>query len=181
MNIRIAIPEDAEKIFHIYKYYVDNTTATFEYVCPTVEDFSNKIRNTLIRYPYIVAEEDGEIKGYAYASEFRPRAAYDWCAETTIYIDAECKSKGIGTMLYNELEKYLKMQNILNLNACIAYPNEASENFHKKCGYKKVAHFTKCGFKLGEWVDMIWMEKHIGEHKDNPEKVINFSELNFND
>lgn len=181
MNIRIAKPKDAEKLAHIYKYYVEKTTATFEYVSPTVEEFSDRIRKILVKYPYIVAEYDGEIKGYAYASEFRSRAAYDWCAETTIYIDAECRSKGIGTMLYNELEKYLKMQNILNLNACIAYPNEASERFHEKHGYKKVAHFTKCGYKLGQWVDMIWMEKFIGEHKDNPEKVIRFVDLNIND
>ncbi|NME82076.1 GNAT family N-acetyltransferase [Clostridium sp. SM-530-WT-3G] len=85
--------------------------------------------------------------------------------------------QGIGTMLYNELEKYLKLMNIINVNACIAYPNETSEAFHKKFGYKTVAHFTKCGYKFGKWKDMIWMEKMIGQHIDNPPEVISFQNI----
>ena len=82
-------------------------------------------------------------------------------------------------LLYNELEKYLKLQNIINVNACITYPNEKSENFHKKFGYKTVAHFTKCGYKFGQWIDMIWMEKSIGKHDIPPKDIIPFSKLNL--
>lgn len=177
MNIRIAKPEDAEKLIDIYKYYVEETDITFEYDVPTVEEFAERIKNTLKRYPYIVAQDGDTILGYAYAGTFHARRAYDWSVETSIYVKHGISGRGIGTKLYNELERYLKMQNIVNVNACITYPNEKSEAFHKKFGYKTVAHFTKCGYKFGQWKDMIWMERFIGEHKDKPEDFIPFPEL----
>lgn len=179
MNIRIAKPEDSKELVNIYKYYVENTSITFEYDVPSTEEFYERIKNTLKKYPYLVAEEDGKIYGYAYASSFKSRQAYDWAVETSIYVKNSDSRHGVGTLLYNELEKYLKMQNIINVNACITYPNEKSEEFHKKFGYKTIAHFTKCGYKLGKWHDMIWMEKFIAEHTDNPKSVIPFSELNL--
>ena len=179
MKLRIAKLNDAKELIGIYKFYVEKTDITFEYDVPTVKEFEERIRNTLIKYPYIVAEEDEEILGYAYAGAFKGRKAYDWAVETSIYIKHGSRGKGIGTILYNELERYLKMQNIINVNACIAYPNEKSEVFHKKFGYKKIAHFTKCGYKFGKWKDMIWMEKFIGEHKDKPDDIIPFSKLNI--
>lgn len=179
MNIRVARPEDAKELINIYKYYVENTTITFEYDTPTLEEFENRIKNTLVKYPYIIAEEDNEIYGYAYASAFKGRRAYDWSVETSIYVQNDTLKSGIGTLLYNELEKYLKLQNIINVNACITYPNEKSENFHKKFGYKTVAHFTKCGYKFGQWIDMIWMEKSIGKHDIPPKDIIPFSKLNL--
>ena len=177
MKIRIAQLNDAKQLVDIYRYYVDKTDITFEYEVPTVEEFTERIRKTLAKYPYIVAEDGGEIIGYAYAGAFKSRRAYDWSVETSIYVRYGKDGHGVGTMLYNELEKYLKLQNIINVNACITYPNENSEEFHKKFGYKTVAHFTKCGYKFGEWKDMIWMEKFIGEHEDNPKDIIPFSNL----
>lgn len=179
MNIRIATAEDAKELLSIYKYYVENTTITFEYDTPTIEEFKNRIKNTLVKYPYIVAEKDNKIYGYAYASAFKERRAYDWAVETSIYVKNGDSRHGVGTLLYNELEKYLKIQNIINVNACITYPNEKSEEFHKKFGYKTIAHFTKCDYKFGKWHDMIWMEKFIGEHTDIPKSVAPFSELNL--
>lgn len=179
MNIRVARPEDAKELINIYKYYVENTTITFEYDTPTLEEFENRIKNTLVKYPYIIAEEDNKIYGYAYANAFKGRRAYDWSVETSIYVQNDTLKSGIGTLLYNELEKYLKLQNIINVNACITYPNEKSENFHKKFGYKTVAHFTKCGYKFGQWIDMIWMEKSIGKHDIPPKDIIPFSKLNL--
>lgn len=177
MKIRIAQLNDAKQLVDIYRYYVDKTDITFEYEVPTVEEFTERIRKTLAKYPYIVAEDGGEIIGYAYAGAFKSRRAYDWSVETSIYVRYGKDGYGVGTMLYNELEKYLKLQNIINVNACITYPNENSEEFHKKFGYKTVAHFTKCGYKFGEWKDMIWMEKFIGEHEDKPKDIIPFSNL----
>ena len=179
MNIRIATSDDAKELLNIYKYYVENTAITFEYDVPSIEEFSERIKNTLKKYPYLIAENEDGIYGYAYASAFKSRQAYDWAVETSIYVKNGDSRHGVGTLLYNELEKYLKLQNIINVNACIAYPNEKSEDFHKKFGYKTVAHFTKCGYKFGKWHDMIWMEKFIGEHTDNPKDVIPFSELNL--
>lgn len=177
MKLRVAKSEDAKQLVEIYKFYVENTDITFEYEVPTVEEFAQRIKKTLLKYPYIVLEKDDIILGYAYASAFKERKAYDWSVETSIYVKDGERGGGIGTLLYNELERYLIKQNIINVNACITHPNKKSELFHKKFGYKKVAHFTKCGYKFGVWKDMIWMEKFIGEHKDKPEEIIAFSKL----
>lgn len=179
MNVRMAKVEDAKDLLNIYEYYVTNTHITFEYDVPTIEEFKNRIETTLKRYPYIVAEENGKIYGYAYAGAFKCRRAYDWSVETSIYVQYENSSKGVGTLLYNELERLLKMQNIINVNACITYPNEKSQEFHKKFGYKTVAHFTKCGYKFNTWHDIIWMEKFIEKHHIPPKDVILFSQLNL--
>lgn len=177
MKIRMADEADAEKLLAIYEPYVRETAITFEYEVPTKEEFKNRIKGTLNKYPYLAAEENGEIYGYAYASAFKERAAYDWAVETSIYVDREKQGMGIGSGLYRELEALLKRQHILNVNACIAYPNPGSISFHEKFGYKETAHFTMCGYKFGAWYDMIWMEKMLGDHKENPEPVIWLPEL----
>lgn len=177
IHIRLACPEDAENLLAVYAPYVEHTAITFEYVVPTVEEFRQRISHTLERFPYLAAEADGKIVGYAYASPFKTRAAYDWAVETSIYVDQAEKGRGIGKMLYQNLEELLKKQHIINVNACITYPNSDSIAFHEALGYKTVAHFTKCGYKLGQWHDMIWMEKMVSPHPEQPKRVIPFSEL----
>ena len=86
IHIRIAEPEDAEALLAIYAPYVEETAITFEYAVPSVEEFQERIRNTLQQYPYLVAEDENGILGYAYAGRFQSRAAYDWAVETSIYI-----------------------------------------------------------------------------------------------
>lgn len=171
ITVRTASPEDASEILNIYAPYVENTAITFEYDVPDLNEFRQRIVNTLKKYPYIVAVEDGKIVGYAYAGTFKARAAYDRSVETSIYIKTDERGKGIGKTLYNELESRLKEQGILNLNACISWidtPDEylthQSPEFHARLGYTRCAHFHKCGYKFGKWFDMIWMEKMIGEH-----------------
>jgi phosphinothricin acetyltransferase len=166
ITIRTATVADAEKLLAIYAPYVENTAITFEYTVPSVEEFANRIRNTLADYPYLVAEKDGEILGYVYASTFKPRCAYRHCVETSIYVAREAHGQGVGSKLYEALEEELKSRGIINLNACIAWietPNShlthQSPDFHAKMGYKRVAHFHRCGYKFDEWYDMIWMEK----------------------
>ena len=82
MNIRVAREEDAQALLKIYEYYIRNTAITFEYEVPSVEEFQERIRGTLKNYPYLVAEENGQIVGYVYAGRFRPRAAFQWAAES---------------------------------------------------------------------------------------------------
>ena len=184
LSIRMATAKDAEKILEIYSPYVMNTAITFEYEIPSVAEISKRISDTLRRYPYLIALEEECIAGFAYASAFRERAAYDWAAETTIYLRQDRRGKGIGKKLYLALGDILKRQNVINLNACIAYtPNEdahldnTSMAFHKHLGYSKAAHFSKCGYKFGKWYDVIWMEKMLGEHPDTPSPVIPISEI----
>lgn len=184
MIIRAATVRDAEAILRIYAPYIEKTAITFEYAVPSVEEFMGRIRKTLQRYPYLVAEVDSEIVGYAYVSAFHERAAYDWAVETSIYVDMNRKKMGIGGRLYDALELVLKEQGILNLNACIAYPSEEDEYltkgsvvFHEKRGYRMVGRFYQCGYKFNRWYDMVWMEKHIGEHKEHQAAVKRFDEV----
>lgn len=184
ITIRIATEADAEALLAIYEGYVRNTAITFEYEVPSVEEFRNRIHHTLERYPYLVAEEDRRAVGYAYAGQFHERAAYDWAVETSIYVAADCKRKGIGKKLYEALEMWLHRQGILNLNACIAYPQTEDEyltkdsvKFHEKLGYRMVGTFHQCGYKFGRWYDMVWMEKFIGEHRKNQPDIIPFLKL----
>lgn len=177
MNIRIATTEDAEALLEIYAPYVEQTAITFEYSVPTVEEFTERIRNTLRNYPYLVAESNGEILGYAYASAFKSRAAYAWSAETSIYVKTGRGHRGVGSALYRALEEYLARQQVCNLCACIAYPNPPSIAFHESFGYKTVAHFHASGYKHDRWHDMIWMEKELCSHSIPPVPFIPFSQL----
>lgn len=182
--IRMAEEADAQELIHIYAPYVTDTAITFEYTVPTVQEFASRIRQTLQRYPYLVNIQNERICGYAYASVFKGRAAYDWSVETSVYLRQDCRGAGLGKKLYYALEDALKRQNVINVNACISYPCEpneyldnGSEKFHNHLGYKKVAHFTKCAYKFDQWYDMIWMEKMIGDHTDKPEPFIPITKL----
>lgn len=175
--IRMAKKSDAAELLNIYAPYVRSTAITFEHAVPTIKEFSDRMKKTLSKYPYLVAVKDEEIFGYAYASTFKNRAAYDWAVETTIYVKQEIRKRGVGKKLYQTLEDVLKRQNICNLYACIAYPNPASIGFHEHLGYQTIGHFSKCGYKFETWYDMIWMEKIIAEHPSNPKPFMPITEL----
>jgi L-amino acid N-acyltransferase YncA len=182
--IRMASESDAEEILEIYSPYVRDTAITFDYEIPSVSEFAHRIHNTLKKYPYLVAVEEDRIIGYACASAFKERAACDWAVETTLYLKQDCRGRGVGKMLYVALEDILKRQHILNLNACIAYTavedthlDHTSVAFHQHLGYRKVAHFTKCGYKFGTWYDVICMEKMLGEHPAAPQPFVPITEM----
>lgn len=188
LNIRTARPEDAEELLKIYAPYVEDTAISFEYEVPSTEEFRGRIMRTLERYPYIVVEKEGKILGYAYASVFHARKAYDWAVETSIYVQKDCRGYGCGRELYLHLEELLRKQHVSNLYACIAYIETEDEHltndsmhFHEHLGYKLAGIFRKCGYKFGKWYDMIWMEKMIGEHPDAPEEFVPFSVENEQD
>ena len=184
IRLRVATPGDAEAILAIYAPYIEQTAITFEYDVPGIDEFRSRIENTLKKYPYIVAEANGRILGYAYTSAFHPRAAYAWSAETSIYIDMNCRKTGLGRRLCNAIEEISRAQGILNLNASIAttdapdaHLDNNSRDFHAHLGYRTVGEFTASGYKFGTWYNMIWMEKMLGAHKANPDPVIPFTQL----
>ena len=171
MIIRSATTEDAARLLEIYAYYVENTAISFECEVPSLEEFKNRIAATLEKYPYLVLEEDGMIRGYAYAGAFVGRAAYNHSCELTIYLDHGSKGRGYGRALYEALERDLREMGILNLYACIGDPvtedeylTRNSEQFHQHLGFTRVGTFHQCGYKFGRWYNMIWMEKIIGDH-----------------
>lgn len=168
INIRSAQIEDAADLVPIYAPYVEGTAITFETEVPTVADFAGRIEKTLEKFPYIVAEEDGRVVGYAYASTYYARAAYDWTVELSVYVSKEARGKGIGSLLYDALEEDLTARGFKNFLACIALPNPASLALHEKRDYEQVAHFKKVGYKFDTWHDIVWLQKSlVGEMDEN--------------
>ncbi|WP_455165637.1 N-acetyltransferase family protein [Streptococcus sp.] len=161
MMIRPVQLSDAAAIRVIYQPYVTETAITFEVDVPTVQEFESRITKTLTQFPYLVAEVDGKVVGYAYASTYYARTAYDWTTELSIYVAKEARGQGIGSALYTALEEELQARGYLRFLACIAVPNEASLAMHEKRGYVQVAHFPKIGYKFNKWHDIIWMQKTI--------------------
>ena len=166
--VRNVTPQDAEVLSRIYAPYVEKTAISFEYEAPSAEEFRGRIENTIKKYPYICAEKDGKILGYAYASKFHPRAAYAHCAEASIYIDRDVRKVGLGRKLYEELEKRLREMGITNLYVLVAYPIEPDEyldynsaEFHEHMGFEKVGELHRCGFKFGRYYNVIYMEKML--------------------
>lgn len=182
--IRLVNEDDAPRLLEIYSHYVKNTAITFEYDVPSVEEFLGRIRATLENYPYFAAVHDGKIIGYAYAGRFHPRKAYDYAAETTIYLDKDARGKGAGKELYGALELALGMLNIVNLVACIGFPEvedkyltRNSVDFHAHMGYRFVGQFHKCGYKFGTWYDMVYMEKSLSAHPEKPSSIVPFAQV----
>ena len=176
--VRPAAPEDAAALLEIYAPYVEKTAVTFEYAVPSAEAFAGRVARTLERYPYLAAEAEGRILGYAYAGPFKERAAYDWAVETTVYVREGERRRGIGRRLYEVLEGCLAAQGILNVNACIACPEREDEyltrdsvDFDRRLGWGVAGEFRQCGCKFGRWYNMVWMEKHIGPHPADPPPV----------
>lgn len=184
ITFRIAKKEDAQKLLEIYGPYVLHTAITFEYEVPTKQEFEQRITHTLKKYPYIVAEAEGNVIGYAYAGPLKERKAYDYAVEMSIYVDEKKKRKGIGKRLYQILEALLQQQGIQNLYACIGYPEiedeyltKNSAQFHEHMGYQILGTFHNCGYKFHRWYHMIWMEKIIGQHETIPQKFLPFSDI----
>lgn len=178
MKITQVTEKDAQTLLDIYAPYVDETAVSFEYEVPSLEEFTSRIKSISSKYPYIKIEEDDEVLGYAYASTFKGRKAYDWSVEITVYVKNDSKHRGCGRVLYETLEKSLSKMGITNMNACIAMPigddpylTSDSYEFHKKMGFELVGTFHHSGYKFGRWYDMVWMEKIIGNHSSEPRSV----------
>ena len=176
MTIRCAAPGDAAALLEIYRPYVENTAVSFEYDTPSELEFARRIAHTLESYPYLVLEDGGAVRGYAYAGPLKARAAYAHAAEVTIYLAEDARGRGYGRALYTALEDELRRRDVKNLYACIAWAEEedaylthASPDFHAHMGFHRCAHFRQCGIKFGRWYDIIWMEKMIGDHSEAPE------------
>lgn len=154
LKIRTAVITDAEAIQSIYAPIVLNTAISFEETPPSVEEIAQRIATTLQTYPYLVAEEDGEIKGYAYASQHRARAAYRWAVDVTVYVAESARRQGVGRELYEALLPILEKQRFRAAYAGIAQPNEGSVGLHESLGFVHIGTYPEVGFKLGKWHDV---------------------------
>ncbi len=156
--IRFVEKKDAQALTSIYNYYVKHTVVTFDYDPITIKEMEDKIETIGSKYPFFVVEINEKIVGYAYGSRFRTKAAYDWAVETTVYIDQEYCSKGIGKALYKELLSALKLQGYVVIYACVTVPNPASDKLHARLGFEEIGIFKASGYKFNAWQDIRWYQ-----------------------
>ena len=175
-SIRTATPEDAPAILSVYAPFVLETSITFEYDVPSPSAFAERISSILNDYPYLVAETDGVVCGYAYASRHMVRTAYDWDVQTSVYLAPEHHGKGIGRRLYACLFALLREQGLCNAYAIITLPNEASLAIHTAFGFTPCGTHHRTGYKNGSWHDVAWMEKALAV-PDRPDPVTPFASL----
>lgn len=162
MSIRFATVQDVPAMLALYQPYIEHTAITFEYDVPSISSFRQRFVDITAVCPWLVWEEHGEILGYAYGAPAFERKAYAWCADLSVYLKESAKGRGIGRALYTKLEQLLEAQGYRVLYALVTTANAPSIAFHKALGYREVASFPHCGFKLGQWHGVIWLEKDVG-------------------
>jgi L-amino acid N-acyltransferase YncA len=166
--IRPARPSDAPDILAIYAPFVTDTVVSFEFEPPDVEEIRRRVGETLDRWPWLVWEQDGSVRGYAYGSGHRARAAYQWCVEVSVYVHADARRSGIARRLYAELFDRLRRQGFYNAYAGITLPNEASVGFHEAMGFQPIGVYPRIGYKFGRWHDVAWWSLRLREDEGEP-------------
>src|SRR5438876_328518 len=152
VSIRLATEDDAAAIAAIYRPYVEQTRISFEEEAPQARDIAERMASPI--HPWLVAEDDRRILGYASTSPMRNRAAYRWSVETGIYLDDAAQGRGIGRQLLAAHLELLERQAFVTAIAGIALPNDASVALHEKLGFILAGIERGVGFKLGQWVDV---------------------------
>ena len=167
MGIRMATAADTAALLAIYGQYID-TSITFEYTLPTEAEFAARITGILEIYPYLVWEEDGQILGYAYAHRHMERAAYQWNAELSVYLDRAVRRRGLGQRVSGALMELLTMQGVLTAHALVTSPNPASQALHTAMGFRLLAVQDRAGYKNGDWHDVLWYVRELSPRGASP-------------
>ena len=167
MRIRLAKEQDATALLEIYKQYID-TTVTFEYELPSKDEFQRRIREYSKDYPYFICTENGRCVGYVYAHRAQERAAFQWNAELSIYLDKNYQAKGVGKVLYEMMFEILAKQGVKTLYGLVTTPNPQSVKLHEKTGFQLAGTYHNTGFKANKWCDLLLYEKQIGEYNGKP-------------
>lgn len=176
-NLRVADPADAAGILAIYSPYIENTSFTFETEVPSVPAFAERIRQYLEGWPWLVVEKDGIIAGYAYASRYRERVAYQWSVECSVYIHDDFHRKGLARVLYETLFAILAGQGFRNVYAVINLPNDKSVALHERLGFTHFATYEQVGYKLGRWKNVGWWRLTLNDFGNEPESPKRFPEM----
>ena len=179
-HIRLARESDGAGVAAIYGPIVENTAISFETLPPGAAEMTRRISDTLRSHPWLVCEVDGQIAGYAYASQHRPRPAYRWSVDTSVYVDPKWHRRGAGRGLYMSLFAILARQGYGNAYAGIALPNPASVTLHEAVGFKPVGVYEHVGYKLGAWHDVGWWQRALRDRDASPDEPHNVAVIGDN-
>lgn len=174
---RFASRDDAAAVAAIYAPYVRDTAVTFETEAPDADEFAQRIAKIGTAYPWLLAELDGRIVGYAYATEYRTRRAYRWSTEVTVYLAAGTQRRGIGRGLYARLFDLLRAQGYVNAYGVVTLPNAASVGLHEAMGFTSIGLYPHVGYKHGAWHDVGWWQLTLREPPLPPQEPIAFADL----
>ena len=180
--VRAAVPRDAERLLEIYIPFVISedsslSNVSFELEAPSLEEFRQRIVDISAKFPYLVAQVGDELWGYVYCHPYRERLAYQWSVEVTIYLAPVGQGKGLGRVLYEAMEEILRLQGITMAYSCITLGNEHSIKMHEALGYRLIGTFSKSGYKNGQWLDTVWLEKELQPCPAQPENMRSWREL----
>jgi L-amino acid N-acyltransferase YncA len=177
-SIRLATPDDAPAVHAIYAPFVRDTAISFEYEVPAVEEIRARMERVLADgFPWLVAESESTVDGYAYASAFRTRKAYQWSVETSIYIHPQRHRRGLGRALYGRLLELLELQGYRSAYGGATAPNPASEGLHRSMGFERVGYQPRVGYKLGAWHDVVWWRKALGPEGEPPGQILTVAQV----
>jgi len=176
-RVRVARISDADAIAAIYAPVVRETAISFETEPPTAETMAQRIAETLVTHPWLVAELGDEVVGYAYAGKHRERAAYRWSVDVSGYVREDVRRLGIGRALYEALITILRAQGFRSAFAGIALPNAASVSLHEAVGFKFLGVYKEVGFKHGRWHDVGWWRLGLSESAGSPEEPKPFAAM----
>jgi phosphinothricin acetyltransferase len=165
--IRLATPDDAQQVQAVYAPYC-YTPISFEMEPPSVEEMRGRLEKVLSQYPWLICEKDGEILGYAYATQHRERAAYRWSVDTAIYVRQGRHRQGVGRALYMSLLGVLPLQGFVNAYAGVTLPNPASVCLHEVMGFEPVGVYRRVGCKCGAWHDVAWFQRPLQPQTAEP-------------
>lgn len=176
-SIRLATAADAKDILAIYAPYIRQTSITFETEVPDLDSFSARILHYLDEWPWLVCLINNRIAGYAYASRYQERVAYQWSVECSVYVHDDFLRAGVARALYSSLFAILKKQGFRNVYAVINLPNDRSVALHESLGFVHFATYEQVGYKLGKWKNVGWWRLVLNEFGDDPAPPVPFSSL----
>jgi L-amino acid N-acyltransferase YncA len=162
-RIRSIELSDAEAVRDIYAPFVSDNATSFETEPPDTAAIQQRIRDLTVQYPWLVFESDGKVLGYAYASSYRARTAYQWCVEVSVYVHEKARKCGVGRALYLSLFEVLRRQGYANAYGGITLPNPASVGLHESLGFTTIGVYSRVGYKFGQWHDVIWLQLRLLE------------------
>lgn len=167
-RIRSIALADAPAVSDIYAPFVTDAATSFEALPPDAAEIQKRIQDVTPKYPWLVFEGDGDVLGFAYASQHRTRHAYQWSADVSVYIHERARNHGVGRALYTALFDLLRRQGFFNAYAGITLPNPGSVRLHESMGFTSVGVYSRVGFKFGRWHDVLWLELRLSDDPTVP-------------